>query len=114
MRRGDGSVVTREGRMDFTGRRGIVMGGSRGIGRGTAPGFPAGGAAVSICARGAGPLEATRQEIEGHGVTAHAASVDLADADAITRYVPEAAAALGELDVLVNNASAFGYSDDEA
>jgi 3-oxoacyl-[acyl-carrier protein] reductase len=98
---------------DFSGRRVIVMGGSRGIGRSIALGFAAGGAAVSICARGTGPLEAARREIEAHGVAAHAASVDLADAKAIQAYVPEAVQALGGLDVLVNNASGFGHSDDE-
>ena len=98
---------------EFTGKRVIVMGGSRGIGRSIALGFAAGGASVSICARSAGPLEATRREIEALGATAHSASVDLADAAAIAAYVPEAAVALGGLDVLVNNASGFGHSDDE-
>lgn len=98
---------------EFIGKRVIVMGGSRGIGRSIALGFAAGGASVSICARGAGPLEATRREIEALGVNAHAASVDLADADAIKAYVPEAVKALGGLDILVNNASGFGQSDDE-
>ncbi len=100
--------------MDFTGKRVIVMGGSRGIGRSIALGFAAAGAAVSICARGAGPLDAARRDIEALGVLAHAAPCDLADADAIARYVPAAAAALEGLDVLVNNASGFGQTDDEA
>ena len=100
--------------MDFNGKRVIVMGGSRGIGRSIALGFAAAGAAVSICARSPGPLEAARREIEAHGVTAHAVPVDLADADAVAQYVPAAAAALGGLDVLVNNASGFGMTDDEA
>lgn len=99
---------------EFAGKRVIVMGGSRGIGRSIALGFAAGGASVSICARGAGPLEAARREIESHGVPAHAASVDLADADAIEAYVPQAVQALGGLDILINNASGFGHSDDEA
>ena len=72
------------------------------------------GAAVSVCARSAGPLQAAQREIEALGVPAHSATVDLADADAIARYVPAAAAALGGLDVLVNNASGFGQTDDEA
>lgn len=99
--------------MRFVGRRVIVMGGSRGIGRSIALGFAAEGAAVSICARGAAALEATRQEIAAQGVTAHAGSLDLSDADAVARYVPEAATVLGGLDVLVNNASGFGHADDE-
>ncbi len=99
---------------DFTGKRVIVMGGSRGIGRAIALGFAEFGASVSICARGTGPLDATRREIEALGVTAHAASVDLADPQAIDAYVPAAVKALGGLDVLVNNASGFGHTDDEA
>ncbi len=99
--------------MDFSGKRVIVMGGSRGIGRSIALAFAAAGASVSVCARGRGPLEATRREIEAFGVTGHGASVDLADAGAIASYVPSAAAAIGGLDVLVNNASGFGHADNE-
>ena len=98
---------------EFAGKRVIVMGGSRGIGRSIALGFAAAGASVSICARNPAPLEATRGEIAALGVTAHAASVDLADAAAIAAYVPDAVQALGGLDVLVNNASGFGQADDE-
>ena len=74
----------------------------------------AAGADVSICARGAEALDATRREIAAFGHNAHAASVDLGDANAIKTYIREAAAALGGVDVLVNNASAFGSADDEA
>jgi 3-oxoacyl-[acyl-carrier protein] reductase len=43
----------------------------------------------------------------------HAATCDLAkDAD-IAKYIPEAAAALGGIDVLVNNATAGAVGDDE-
>ena len=69
---------------------------------------------MSICARGAETLEQTRSEIATFGHQAHAASVDLGDAEAIKDYIGEAAATLGGIDVLVNNASAFGAADDEA
>jgi len=99
---------------DFDGKRVIVCGGSRGIGRSIALGFAEAGAAVSICARGAETLEATRAEIARFGHRAHAAVCDVGDAAAIRKYIAEAADALGGIDVLVNNASGFGSSDDEA
>lgn len=98
---------------DFKGKRVVVCGGSRGIGRSTALGFAGAGAAVSICARSPGPLEATRAEIAALGVTAHAAGCDLGDRAAVTAYVAAAAEALGGIDVLVNNASGFGSQDTE-
>lgn len=99
---------------DFKGRRVVVAGGSRGIGRAIALNFAAAGADVSICARTAAALEDARAAIAAHGHRVHAASCDLADAGSIARYVPAAAEALGGIDVLVNNASGFGMSDDEA
>jgi 3-oxoacyl-[acyl-carrier protein] reductase len=98
---------------DFNNKRVVVTGGSRGIGRAIALNFAAAGASVSICARSAAALEATRAEIARHGHTAHAASCDLADGAAVSRYVAQAGAALGGIDVLVNNASGFGMADDE-
>jgi 3-oxoacyl-[acyl-carrier protein] reductase len=99
---------------DFTGKRAIVCGGSRGIGRSIALGFAQAGAAVSICARGAETLEAARGEIARFGHPAHCGICDLADGEAIRRYIADAAKALGGVDILVNNASGFGTTDDEA
>ncbi len=98
---------------DFKGKRVVVCGGSRGIGRSTALEFAKAGASVSICARTPGPLEATRGEIAALGVTAHAAACDLGNAEAIKGYIAAAAQALGGIDVLVNNASGFGSLDTE-
>jgi 3-oxoacyl-[acyl-carrier protein] reductase len=99
---------------DFSDRKAIICGGSRGIGRAIALGLAASGADVSICARGLEPLEQTRSEIAAFGRKAHAASVDLGNEAAIKTYIAAAAAELGGIDVLVNNASAFGSADDEA
>jgi 3-oxoacyl-[acyl-carrier protein] reductase len=96
------------------GKRALVAGGSKGIGRSIALAFADAGASVSICARGRAGLDATAAEIEARGVKAHAAECDLADKGAIAPYVEEAADALGGIDILVNNASGFGAADDEA
>lgn len=96
------------------GRKVVVCGGSRGIGRSIALAFAKAGASVSICARGADGMNVTLGELEkaGRGKM-HAAPCDLADAKSIAAYVPSAAAALGGIDVLVNNASGFGVGDTE-
>lgn len=98
---------------DFTGKRVLVAGGSRGIGRAIALGFAKAGAALSICARDPVALEATRADIEALGGTAHALPADLGLAAQVTGWVEQAAAALGGIDVLVNNASGFGAQDTE-
>jgi 3-oxoacyl-[acyl-carrier protein] reductase len=98
---------------DFTGRRAVVAGGSRGIGRSIALAFAQAGAGVSVCARGADGIARVRGELAACGRPAHAATCDLGDAGAVARYIAQAASALGGIDVLVNNASGFGLTNDE-
>jgi 3-oxoacyl-[acyl-carrier protein] reductase len=101
--------------LGLKGLRVVVAGGSRGIGKAIALGFAAEGCAVSICARNPESLEAARAEIATLGGIVHAASCDLGDNAAIQSYIPAAALALGGgIDILINNASGFGPSDDEA
>ena len=100
--------------IDVKGKRVVIAGGSKGIGRSIALAFAAGGAAVSICARGAEALAATRAEMAAYGGTVHEAACDLAVEGEITAYMESAAAALGGIDVLVNNATGYGWGDDEA
>ncbi len=100
--------------IDFSGKRVVVCGGSRGIGRSIALGFARSKASVSVCARGEEALEALRSELSALGVRMHAGVCDLASKSAIDAYIPAAAEALGGIDVLVNNASGFGLGNDEA
>ncbi len=100
--------------IEFAGRRVVVAGGSRGIGRSIALGFAEAGAAVSICARKPGPLEATRAEMAAFGQVVHAQSCDLSDLAAIEAYIADAAATMGGIDILINNATGTGLGDTEA
>lgn len=100
--------------LGLRGKNVIVTGGSRGIGRATALTFAEEGANVAICARGAEALERTRGEIEAHGVTAFAQACDVGDGDSLTGFLEASREALGGVDILINNTSGFGASDDEA
>ena len=101
-------------KLELNGRNAVIAGGSRGIGRAIALAYAAAGANVSICARGEQALRETQTELKAFGHTVHAATCDLGDGDAVKAYVASAAEALGGIGVLVNNASGFGSSDDEA
>ena len=99
--------------LGLKGKNVIVTGGSRGIGRATALEFANEGANIAICARGQEALDKTRAELEAKGVTVHAATCDVADAEALKAFLSGANDALGGVDVLVNNPSGFGITDDE-
>ncbi len=100
-------------RIDLTGRRALIAGGSRGIGLAIARAFSETRADVAICARQQAALEAAAKEIARTGRRVSARPCDLAQADEVRAWVNGAAADLGGIDILVNNASGFGRTDDE-
>lgn len=100
--------------LELAGCSAIVTGGSRGIGRAIALGLAREGVKVAICARSPDALEHARAEIAALGVTAFAQSVDVANATALSVFLDQARAALGGVDILVNNPSGFAGGNDEA
>jgi len=98
---------------DFRGYRVVIAGGSKGIGRSMALAFAASGAAVSICARGQAALDETAEAMTQYGAPVHRQSCDLGDGHAIRRYIDAAAGTLGGIDVLINNASGYGFEDKD-
>jgi 3-oxoacyl-[acyl-carrier protein] reductase len=95
--------MTERGRL--AGRRALVTGGSRGIGRGVALALAREGADVAIGYRR--EAEAAREavaEIRALGRRAEALAADVRELDEVRAMVQDAAAALGGLDVVVANA----------
>ncbi|MFB2551156.1 SDR family oxidoreductase [Ensifer soli] len=86
----------------------LVTGGARRIGRAIVEDLAAHGFAVAIHAhRSLDEAEALAATLRRSGATAVALAADLADPDACARLLPAAAAALGPVGLLVNNASVF-------
>ena len=88
----------------FEGKKALVTGGGRGIGRAIALAFARQGADVALAAQSRDELDAVAGEIRGLGRKAFIHVVDLADTDQAVNMVNAAAGELGSLDILVNNA----------
>ena len=89
--------------LQLTGRKALVTGASRGLGRAIAVELAREGCDLALCARGAEPLEALAKELGG---TVYTQAVDVADEQAVTGFVETAAQELSGLDIVVSNVSA--------
>lgn len=95
---------------NFAGRKVLVTGGSRGIGLDLARAFLDEGASVVISARTEDALAKAAGEL-GAPEKLRTVAADLAEPGAPTRLVDASVAALGGLDVLINNAGHAGPAD---
>lgn len=82
------------------GKRALVTGASRGIGLAMAAALAQAGAAVTLVARNAAPLEAAAAAIRVAGATCDTAVLDVTDTAAVVAYATQAPV----FDILVNNA----------
>ncbi len=85
------------------GKTALVLGGSKGLGRGIGEALAAEGVAVGLLARGQEALDKTVADITARGGRVMGAPADLGDWSTVARAVEEVRAKLGPIDILVNN-----------
>lgn len=88
----------------IAGKRALITGAASGMGRATAYLFADEGAKLALADRNAAGLEESVAAIRNAGGSAQGFCVDLGDDDAPARLVADSVAALGGLDILINNA----------
>lgn len=94
----------------FAGRRVVVVGAARGIGRGVAEAFAVSGAAVHLVDH-SDAVHATASKLADHGADVTATVADVTEEAQLQRVFADLAVRWGALDVLVNNAGIITISD---
>ena len=95
--------------LSLDGRRALITGGGRGLGRALAVGFAQAGADIVVVGRREGPLRGTQEMVHAEGRSADVIVGDITVEDDVQRIGAEA----GQVDILVNNAAIFPYGDWE-
>lgn len=95
---------------DLTGKKALVTGASRGLGKAMAVALGSAGCDVALNARSADALKQTQEEIERLGRKTVLVPGDVSDEAQVKQFVEAAHKALGRIDILINNAGVWGGS----
>jgi NAD(P)-dependent dehydrogenase (short-subunit alcohol dehydrogenase family) len=91
--------------MQLAGKRALVTGASRGIGRAIGDLLAQEGASIATCARGQTGLDEALSAFRTHGVTAFGEAIDVRDSSAFAGWFERSVNHLGGLDILISNVS---------
>ena len=106
-------------RFSLAGRTAIVTGASGALGARFAETLAGAGAAVALAARRTAPMEALRERLESQGARAAVVAMDVTDGASVEAAVAAAEAALGPVDLVLNNsgvaepAASLDQSDED-
>ena len=100
--------MSNEGNLTLAGKRAVVTGAGRGIGRSIALALAGAGADVAVTARTAAELEALVTQIQAMGRQSLAVSCDVTNAEQVQHMAKTAIEGLRGIDILVNNAGNAG------
>ena len=92
------------GLFDLTGKKALVTGGGRGLGRAIAIGLAEHGADVAVTSRTVAELDETANAVRGAGRECLVVPGDASQTAEIDRVVSEVASGFGRIDILINNA----------
>lgn len=99
--------------LGLKGRKALITGSTKGIGRAIADLLADEGANIAICARHEADVAAAVEALAAKGVQATGRALDVSDGPALTSWVADAAHELGGLDILVANVSALAIEGTE-
>lgn len=99
--------------LGLKGKKAIVTGGTRGIGRAIAETLASEGVDIAICARNQDQVDEAVAALSKKGIKATGGVADIADGEGLKKWIADTAKAMGGLDILVANASALANGNDE-
>ncbi len=100
--------------LGLKGKKALITGSTRGIGRTIAEVLAGEGADLAICSRNEEAVAAATAALRETGVHVYGKAFDAQDGEALRGFVNDAVQALEGLDILVHNVSGWGGTDEEA
>src|ERR1700733_787292 len=100
--------------LKLKGKKAVITGATRGIGRAMAETRAAEGVDLGICARNEDAVKETVTTLKKFGGYVTGSAIDVANGPSLKAWIPEAGESLGGIDILVCNASAMATLNNES